>query len=216
MKKQLFLFSVIIVLMNMTCLSGKAQDSRETQFGVKAGLNLSNLYTSDASGSDLLVGFNFGFFDKLPLTNEVAIQPEFYVSTKGGSVTYKGLLLDGTAKFNLTYLEVPVLLTVNVTPSFNLQFGPYVAYLLDGKVTNVANVSIFNYEQNLNVNDYNRFDAGLAVGAGIDVGSVTVGARYNYGLTKVGKTKTFLGSSYTVPNANNGVINFYLALGFNK
>ena len=216
MKKQLLLFSATVILVSMSCLTGKAQESMHAQFGVKGGLNLSNLYTSESSGSDLLVGFNLGFFDKLPLTETIAIQPEFYLTTKGSSVTYNGLLLDGTAKFNLTYLEVPVLVVVNLTPVLNVQFGPYLAYLVDGKVTNVANVSLFNFEQNMNVDDYNRFDAGVAVGAGIDLGSLTIGARYNYGLTKVGKTRTILGSSYTIPNANNGVINFYVALGFNK
>ncbi len=216
MKKQLFLFLVSCMILSMTCLSVKAQDTNPAQFGVKAGLNLSNLYTSDASSSDLLVGFNFGFFDKLPLTNDVSIQPEFYISTKGSSVTYKGIILDGTAKFNLTYLELPVLFVVKVAPALNVQFGPYIAYMVDGKVTNEANVSLFNFEKNLNVNDYNRFDAGLVGGLGVDVGSLTIGARYNYGLTKVGKTKSYLLSSYTIPNANNGVINFYISLGFNK
>jgi len=212
MNKQPFLFSFLFLLMSMFCLSGKAQDSKTTQFGIKAGLNLSNLYTSDASGSDLLVGFNVGIFDKLPVTNMVAIQPEFYLSTKGSSVTYNGLVLDGTARFNLTYLEIPVLCVVNVIPSLNVQFGPYVAYLVDGKVTNVSNISLFNFQQNINVNDYNRFDAGIALGAGIDIGTITIGARYNYGLTKVGKTETYLGKSYTIPNANNGVLNFYVAV----
>jgi len=41
-----------------------------------------------------------------------------------------------------------------------------------------------------------------------------MGARYNLGMTKVGKTKTLLGSDYTVPDARNGVVNFNLAIAF--
>jgi len=136
------------------------------------------------------------------------------VTTKGASVTYNNLFVDGTAKFNLTYVEVPLLCVVNVTKLLNIQFGPYVAYLVDGKVKNVANVNLFNFEDNINVNDYNRIDAGVLLGAGLEVGAITMGARYNLGMTKVGKTKTFLGTEYTVPNANNAVINFNLAVAF--
>ena len=215
MKKPFILSLVLSLIISMTSLTCKAQETQSMKFGIKGGLNLSNLYTSDAKSSDMITGFNLGVFNKLPVTSFLAIQPEFYVTTKGASVTYNNLFIDGTAKFNLTYLEVPVLCVVNVTHLLNVQFGPYVAYMIDGKVKNEANVNLFNFEQNINVNDYNRVDAGLLLGAGLDVGSITMGARYSLGMTKVGKTKSFLGSDYTVPNANNAVINFYLSASFN-
>jgi len=200
---------MFICMIHLTCT---AQEPKQVQFGIKGGLNLSNLYTSDASSSDMMAGFNLGVYNKLPLTDFIAIQPEFYITTKGASVTYNSLLLDGTARFNLTYLEVPLLCEVNLTHFIHVEFGPYLAYLIDGKVKNVANINLFNYEENINVNDYNRFDAGVAFGAGLEVGTITMGARYNLGMTKVGKTKSFLGTDYTVPNANNGVVNFYMAV----
>ena len=215
MKNSFNLLFVTLILVTMIIVPCQAQDKKTMQFGVKGGLNLSNLYTSDAKSSDMITGFNLGVFNKLPVTSFLAIQPEFYVTTKGASVTYNNLIVDGTAKFNLTYLEVPVLCVIQVTELLNIQFGPYVAYLIDGKVKNVANINLFNFEQNVNVNDYNRIDAGALIGAGLDVGSITMGARYNYGMTKVGKTKSFLGSTYTIPNANNAVINFYISLAFN-
>ena len=214
MKKPFNPFTLSLFLLIFVQLSCFSQDEKKIQFGVKGGINLSNLYTSDASRSDMIAGFNLGVFDKLPVTSSLAIQPEFYVTTKGASVTYDNLFINGTAKFNLTYIEVPLLCVVNVTRLLNVQFGPYIAYLVDGKVKNVANVSLFNFEQNMNVNDYNRIDAGAVFGAGLDVGAITMGARYNLGLTKVGKTQSFLGTNYTIPNANNAVINFYLAVGF--
>jgi hypothetical protein len=202
---------LLLIFMQLPCYP---QDVKTIQFGVKGGINLSNLYTSDASRSDMIAGFNLGVFDKIPVTSYLAIQPEFYVTTKGASVTYNNLFVDGTAKFNLTYIEVPLLCVVSVTRLLDVQFGPYVAYLVDGKVKNVANVTLFNFEQNINVNNYNRIDAGALFGAGLDFGTIAMGARYNLGLIKVGKTQSFLGTNYTIPNANNAVINFYLAVGF--
>jgi len=214
MKKPIIFISVSILLVSMALMPLKAQETKSMQFGIKGGLNLSSLNSSDGSTSDMLLGFNLGVFNKLPITSFLAIQPEFYVTTKGSQVTYNNLFVDGTAKFNLTYLEIPVLCVVNVTKLLNVQFGPYAAYMIDGKVTNVGNVNLFNFEQNINVNDYNRIDAGVVLGAGLEVGNITMGARYNLGMTKVGKTKTLLGSDYTVPDARNGVVNFNLAIAF--
>ena len=216
MKRSVIHIFIVYLLMSISSQLCDAQKVKQIQLGVRGGLNLSNLYASDASSSDMIAGFNLGVFNKIPVSSLLSMQPEFYVSTKGASVTYNNLFVDGTAKFNLTYLEVPVLCIVNVTRLMNVQFGPYVAYLVDGKVKNVANVNLFNFEKNINVNDYNRVDAGVVLGAGLEVSGITMGARYNLGMTKVGKTKSFLGSEYTVPNANNGVINFNLAFSFNK
>jgi len=203
---------VVFALCSLAFIPCLAQDIKPIQFGIIAGLNLSNLYTTDAI-SNMNAGFNAGAFVRASLTNSIALEPELYVSTKGASVTYNSLIINGTANFNLTYLEMPLICIFNVTRLVNVQVGPYVSYLLDGKVKNVANITLFNFEQNLNANNYNRFDAGVVVGAGLDVGAVTMGMRYNLGLTKVGKTQTLFGSNYTIPDASNGVLNFYVTVG---
>lgn len=185
------------------------------RFGIKGGLNYSNLDVQDASNSRWLVGFNLGLFAKLPLSSFVAIQPELYYTTKGSNVTYNNLFVDGTARFNLNYLEFPLLLVLNPISVLNIHFGPYVSYLLNGIVTNESNVNLFNFENNINLDDYNRIDAGFVVGAGIDLGALNVGLRYNFGLTKVGRERSFLGTTYTFPDARNGVLNAYISLSLN-
>ena len=210
MKK--LIFSIYILGMFMAFIPCQAQEAKPLEMGIKGGVNISSLYTKDASKSDIIPGFNIGFFAKVPVTTLIAFQPELSLSTKGATISYNNLFVDGTANFNLTYLEMPLLCVVNVTQRVNFQFGPYLAYLLDGKVTNKSNVNLFNFEQNMNVNNYNRVDAGIVLGAGIDIDAITMGARYNLGLTKVGKPRSFMGSSYTIPNSTNGVISFYLAV----
>ena len=163
----------------------------------------------------MISGFNIGVFTRAPLNNFIAIEPELYLTTKGASITYNSLIVDGTADFNLTYLELPVLCIVNITPLVNFQLGPYVSYLLNGKVTNKANINLFDFENNINSDDYNRVEAGIVVGAGLDVRAFTMGVRYNLGLTKVGKTQTVLGTTYRIPDSRNGVVNFYLSIALN-
>jgi hypothetical protein len=192
--------------------SVNAEDPEELSVGIKGGLNISNLYTKDATNSDVIPGLTLGVFANKPLTKLIAIESEFYLSTKGASVTYNTLLVDGTANFNLMYLEMPVLCKIKVSNRMYVEVGPYISYLIDGKVKNVANIQLFDFEQNINVSDYNRFDVGAVAGIGVVVHSISMGARYNYGFMKVGKEKTIMGTSYAIPNATNGVINFYISV----
>ncbi len=203
------------ILVCLTAVVATAQESNKTRIGIKGGVNFSNLYTEDADDTNMRTGFNAGLFAKLPLTNMFAIQPELFYSTKGSEVTYKNTFVDGTANFNLNYIEVPVLLVVNITDNFNLHFGPYFSYLISGKVKNKSNVNLFDFEDNIDPEDYNRFDAGVAAGVAVDLGGISIGARYNHGLKTVGKERDFLGTNYTFPDAVNGVLSVYASVSFN-
>lgn len=224
MKKSIVLISTSLLLLCSAHSVVKAQENTDkkseltARFGIKAGFNLSNLYTESGEADDkkMLGGFNAGVFAKLPIAKFLAIQPELYFTTKGAQINYKNAFVDGDARFRLNYIELPVLLVVNINQNFNIHGGPYAGYLVNSSVSNKSNASAFDFEKNLNNDDYNRFDAGLAVGAGLDIGAVGIGARYSYGFTKVGKERTFPGGqSYTFPNAQNGVLNVYLSLSLN-
>ena len=79
----------------------------------------------------------------------------------------------------------------------------------------MANVHLLDLEKNITMSNYNRIDAGLVLGVGVEAHSITMGVRYSYGLTKVGRERALLGQSYTIPNASNGIINFYLSVPVN-
>jgi hypothetical protein len=189
-------------------ISSRAQDSNP-KFGVKGGFNFSNLYTENVDDTNVLMGFNLGVFAKLPITNSIAIEPELYYTTKGAEVIYNTTFVSGTSRFKLNYIEVPILLVLNVTENFNIHAGPYVAYLVSAKTTNESDGGTFDFENDLNTDDYNTFDAGIAAGIGVDIKSLSFGIRYNYGLTKVGKERNYSGTNYTFPDAKNSVLNVY-------
>jgi len=209
--KVLFVF---IIAFGFNITSAIAQGDNPLRFGIKGGINFTNLYAQDVDDSKMATGFNVGLFAKLPITNMVSLQPEIYYTAKGGEVTYKGAFAVGTVRFDLDYIEVPLLLVVNITEKFNFHAGPYAAFLIRGKVNNESGVTLFNFED-LDTGDFNTFEAGVAVGAGIDFKAVSFGARYNYGLTNVGKEREFFGTNYTFPDAKNGVINLYISLALN-
>ena len=218
MKTRNIITTLFLLFIGTIYTNCNAQDATKNpaRFGFKAGINFSNLYTNNVDSNDLLVGFNGGLFAKLPITSFFAIQPEIYFTTKGSRVAYKNTFVNGVALFNLNYIEIPVLAVINVSKNFNVHFGPYISYLIDGKVKNDSKASIFDFENNVKPDDYNRIDAGLAAGLGVDFGAFGLGLRYNYGLTTVGKERTFLGTTtYTFPDAKNSVLSLYASFSLN-
>ncbi len=207
--KNLKFIMVFVLFLSITHYS-LAQKSN-LKFGVKGGVNFSNVSTSNTDQNKMLTGVNFGVFAKLPISDAIAIQPEFYFTTKGATLTYNNVFVDGTADFNLNYIEIPVLLVLNINENFNVHFGPYAAYLINSKVKNVSDVSFYNFESNIDSENFNKFDTGLAAGVGFDFGSLSLGARYNYGLIKVGKERNYGSTTYTFPDGKNSLISVYLS-----
>ena len=135
--KNLIFASLALGLISITGM--QAQD-KTASYGFKGGLNFSNLYSDNVDDNNVLTGFNAGLYAKFPITNNIAIQPEISYTTKGAELVYNNAFAKGTAKFNVNYIEVPVLLVMNITDNFNVQVGPYAAYMVSGKTTNNSNI----------------------------------------------------------------------------
>lgn len=162
-----------------------AQDNNvNTEFGVKGGLNMSNLYTDDADDENVLFGFNAGVYATLPVSDFIAIQPELLFTTRGSKLEYNNALAQGNVKLKLNYIELPLLVRVNITRNFNIHAGGYASYMVSAKSTGDGD---FEFEDQYDTDDFNKFDAGLAAGIGVDFNPISVGLRYNYGLTTIQK-----------------------------
>ena len=203
--KKLIFASLVLSFMSFT--SAQAQE-KTPSYGFKGGLNFSNFYTDNVDDSNILTGFNAGLYAKFPITNSIAIQPEINYTTKGSEQIYDNAVFQGTSKFNINYIEVPVLLVANLTDNFNVHVGPYAAYMVSGKTSTETNFG--SSTSQLDTDDFNKFDAGISGGVGIDLDVVNFGVRYNYGLTKIGKDNNFTSS-----DAKNSVFNVYVGLRLN-
>ena len=217
MKKKIKLIAALALTIGaaFTTVNAQTNDSSNAQIGVKGGVNFSNMYTNDVDDNNVLTSFNLGFYASIPVTSFIAIQPEFLYSRKGAELTYDNVFATGKAKFKLNYIEVPVLLKINLTKNFNVHAGPYFAYLINAQVTNETNGGTFDFEDNFNNDDFNKFDVGLSAGLGFDFESIGIGARYNYGLSTVGKERSVGGTTYTFPDGKNSNISVYLSLKLN-
>lgn len=189
------------VVTGLLAFTGVQAQEKTAAFGFKGGLNLSNFYTDSVDDKDVLTGFNAGLYAKLPITNSIAIQPEINFTTKGSEV----LTNNTSTKLNLNYIEVPVLLVANLTENFNIHVGPYAAYMVSSKGSFESNFG--SITQTFDTDDFNKFDAGISAGVGIDLDAVNFGVRYNYGLTKISDNNNF--------DAKNSVFNAYIGLRLN-
>jgi hypothetical protein len=202
---------VLVMVFSITVLQGQSSDQNKTRFGIKAGLNISNMYTKNVQDENMILGFNGGLFLKVPVTPNIAFQPELLYTMKGSELTYNSFV-SGKASFSLNYVEMPVLAVINLTKIVNIYGGVYFATLTSVVVKNKSNVDIFNFENELKKSDFETYDWGLIGGAGLDFNKVSLGIRYEYGMKPVGKERSFLGQSYRFPDARNSTIQIYLSL----
>jgi hypothetical protein len=183
------------------------------KFGIKGGVNLTNMFVDDVDDENMKVGFNAGFFAKLPITKGLSIQPELLYTSKGAKLTYDNIIQgEGEYRFNLNYIELPVLAVINVAKNFNLHVGPYVSYLAAANIKDLDDDGNNEEIAELDTENFNRFDYGLVGGLGIDISNFTIGARYNYGLREIGKSGSLSGQ--LTKDSRNSAISLYIGVGF--
>ena len=220
MKKSIVKGIVCMLLVAGSAMGVAAQEQQTTSgnaltpvIGIKGGLNLTNMYVSDVSDENMKLGLNLGFFAKLPLTKGFSIQPELLYSNKGAKETYDNFIQgSGEYRFNLHYIELPVLAVINLSNNFNIHGGPYISYLAAANVKNMDNNGNIEGVDELNAENFNRIDYGVAAGFGIDIDKVTLGARYNYGLREIGKSGSLSGE--LTKDSKNSAISIYIGIGF--
>lgn len=206
--KKLFLSTLFLSVFVCTT----AQENKS--FGIKGGVNFTNLYTEDVDDSNMLIGINAGLIAVLPIGDFFALQPELLFSGKGSELEYNNAFVEGKAKFRLNYVELPLLLRMNFTDNFSIHAGAYAAYLISANVKNETNNEFFDFEENFDTNDFNRFDYGLSGGVELGFSPISIGVRYNYGLANIGKKQTIGSDTYTFPDAKNSALSIYATLRF--
>jgi hypothetical protein len=190
-----------------------AESGLRAKFGIKGGLNLTSLYVDNVSSEHMKAGFNAGIFAKLPITKGFSIQPELLYSVKGAKDTYGNFIQgDGEYRFNLGYMEMPVLAVINLAPNFNLHLGGYAAYLVSANVKDVNDDGTIEGATDLNTDNFRRWDFGLVGGLGFDIQNFTIGARYNYGLSEIGKSGNLSGD--LTKNSKNAGASLYVGVAF--
>lgn len=131
MKRKFLALSAVLAL-----TAGAVSAQTKTTFGVRAGVNFTNLNGKDEDDKKLenkmKAGFHVGVNAEIPLADEFFVQPGLLFSTKGAK--FDG---PGDVKQTIGYIEVPVNFLYKADlgqGKLLLGAGPYVGIGITGKV----------------------------------------------------------------------------------
>ena len=133
---------IMIIIASITCITFNSIAQENTTdfrdkltFGLKAGLNYSNVY--DSKGEEFTSGAKFGLAAgvalAIPITKYIGIQPEVLFSQKG--FNGKGKVLGSNYSFTRTtdFVDVPLLFQFKPSEFISIVAGPQVAFLIRQK-----------------------------------------------------------------------------------
>ena len=169
------------------------------RIGLRTGPAISKLSNGDAD-TDYRFGFNLGAAMKTPLSRHLSLQNELVFAKKGGSITYiTNQFYTGKVRYNLYYLDLPILLKVRLGRAFHFMGGYQGSLLLDATIDYVDPYVIGFAE--LDQSELNSWDHSIVTGISFEGLKRSLGIRVTYGLTDVAKSdyaNTFLGDAKNI------------------
>ena len=169
----------LITTLSLGCYFAQAQKSHSssthTEFGVKAGLNVSNVNDENSTNPDSKASVHVGVLAHIHLDRQFALQPEVLFSGQGYKYTFAGT----DYKVSLNYIIIPILGQLMFGDGFRLETGPQPGVLASAHRKVNGNSTDIN-------KDVKTFDLSWVFGLGyLTKSGFGVDARYNLGLTDV-------------------------------
>lgn len=140
--------------------------SQSLDLGVKLGANFSNI--SDVGNMSSKTGFHGGVFAAVKF-QKVAVQGDILYSQQGAKFR--------ASKFDLDYVNVPIVLKYYLIQGLNVQVGPQFGFLVNEDIEDKPEGKTKN------------MDISGVAGLGYDLPfGIRFDARYNFGLTDISNT----------------------------
>jgi len=186
--KKMFLIAALAVV-------GMSQSEAQVKFGVKAGPQLTNLVGNDDADAESKFGFHVGGYANIRFAEQFAFQPEILYSMQGAkseqSETAFGATVKDKTEFNLSYINIPLMMKWYAYDGLNFEFGPQVGFNVAAKYKNTETISGTGTdfdgttETKGDIDDVETVDFGLNIGAGYEMPmGLNFGIRYGLGLTE--------------------------------
>lgn len=159
----------------------------QSKFGIRAGLNATNISFDLLPDRSERIGYHVGIFADMPvLPDFLSLQPELSYSVQGAA--FKPLGIE-RQQFKMDYVDflLPVAFKLG---SIDVQVGPFASYLIS-----TPDYTVYN-ETTVIADAFNKIDAGLTGGLSYNFNKMLIGIRYNQGFIDVTKdnSRPFLGS----------------------
>ncbi len=150
------------------------------KLGLKGGINYANQTGTDINinstnyKTEAISNYHIGLLAEVKLGKVFSIQPEVLYSTQGAKYDAIDVAKDFTN--DIGYLSIPVMVKINFSNTFSLEFGPQASFLLSKK-NEVSTNSIKNQE-----------DVDFGAGGGLSIHitkSLFLQGRYVVGLSEI-------------------------------
>jgi opacity protein-like surface antigen len=150
----------------------------QMSIGAKAGLNISNVkntYDGGSTKGDARLSGHLGVYLVYNFQENMAFQPELVFSGEGTRTEFGS----EDVKFNLTYLNLPLLFRYNFSDKLSAHTGPQIGFLLSAKQKYDGDTD--------DVKDgLKGTNVAWAIGGAYELANnVNVGLRYNIGLSDI-------------------------------
>lgn len=160
-------------------------DSRdELSFGVKAGINIANVWDSEGQDfeADAKVGFAGGLFLGIPIGTYLGFQPELLVAQKG--FTASGTLLGSeySVKRTTTYIDVPLQLQIKPAEYLTVLVGPQYSFLLHQQDVYQLGSTSFVQEQEFDNDKIRKNILGFVAGMDLSISHFVFAPRMGWDL----------------------------------
>ncbi|MFC4095949.1 porin family protein [Euzebyella saccharophila] len=161
-------------------------------FGVKAGVNISNLggdYYVGLGSLGSRVAFHLGGVAEVPITDKISVQPELLYSSQGSNWDYGS----NGENLKLDYVNLPILGKYHILQGLSAEAGPVVGFLVS---------------TNADDDQFKSLDIGFGIGASYQLANnIFFSLRYNKGIANI-NGEDFSGSS------NNNVVQISAGYSF--
>jgi opacity protein-like surface antigen len=138
------------------------------QFGVKAGLNFSNINVNSqgiSASADGRTSFYVGGLVDFTISDKLHIQPEVLYSA------------EGSKNSDISFVNIPVMVKYYFTEEFNLQAGPQIGFVADAE-GGTEGLETANF--------------GFGFGAAYELeGGLFIDARYTLGISDIAKADAY-------------------------
>jgi hypothetical protein len=178
MRKIIFLITACTLM----AYSVNAQDDpEELKIGVKAGINMSNIYNaqSEEFTADYKIGLAAGGFLSIPIGKFLGVQPEVLFSQKGFRASGTVLTYPYEFKRTTNFIDIPILIAFKPLPGVTLLAGPQYSYLVKktDEYTGVINAVVVEEFENEN---FRRNILCFLGGADFSLSNLVLGARLGW------------------------------------
>ena len=195
MKKLILILAVSLLIIATT-------DAQMFKFGIKAGIGFSSLKIEDitdiSDGGDVydlvtgdgVMGYHIGVQTQIKLAM-LLIQPEVYFNAGGGTV--EQIVENGPTEVlnvNFSRIDIPLLVGVKLGP-MRINAGPVGSFVL--KETSDLDEIQDDYTLFTNAMTW-----GFQAGLGFNISKISIDARYEGSLSKLGETLSLGGTDFAL------------------